>query len=284
MAMRGRTQRPAQSDHPRRWPQPHRPGSNSTIAVHAAYALADAGFEAIMVNCNPETVSTDYDTSDRLYFEPHRRGCRRTFPCRAAPWHIGRCDCAVWWSDAAKIGKPWRPRKSPSSAPRPTPSTWPKTARAFKNFCANSIFANPRMAPPPAAKRPNGWLRKSAIRWSFGKSYVLGGQAMEIVHDVDQLRRYMTTAVQASGDNPVLIDSFESRHRNRRRRDQRRRGGRNRRHHGTYRRSRHPFRRQHLFLAAPIAGRGDPGQLAPANRTIGPGSQRRRPDEHSIRD
>ena len=96
--------------------------------VHAALALRDDGYETIMVNCNPETVSTDYDTSDRLYFEP------LTLEDVLEIVHSGKAqgrDRAVWRSDAAEAGRvTWRPPVCPSSAPARTRSTWPKTASA----------------------------------------------------------------------------------------------------------------------------------------------------------
>jgi carbamoyl-phosphate synthase large subunit len=121
--VRGQPERPAQGHHPRRRAQPHRPGHRVRLLLRpCAYALREAGIETIMVNCNPETVSTDYDTSDRLYFEPltaedvielarveqrkghparRHRAVRRPDAAEARrrarasgdpdPWHLARC-------------------------------------------------------------------------------------------------------------------------------------------------------------------------------------------------
>ena len=178
--------------------------------VHAAYALKEAGFETIMVNCNPETVSTDYDTSDRLYFEPlteedvialvrreqqqrHRPGlhCPVRRPDAAEtvagvvarghsdPWHLRRCD---------RSGR--GPRALPAAAAPPRPA------------------ASRTTASPGRSRRPKPSPNASAIPVVIRPSYVLGGRAMEIVYDRAGLHRYMREAVRVSGDNPVLIDRY----------------------------------------------------------------------------
>ena len=106
---------------------------------HACFALKDAGYETIMVNCNPETVSTDYDTSDRLYFEPLTAGGRAgDHRDRALERNAARRHRAVRRPDAAEA-RPRRSRRptSRSSAPRPTPSISPRTATA-SSACSTS--------------------------------------------------------------------------------------------------------------------------------------------------
>ena len=180
--------------------------------VHAAYALKEAGLEAIMVNCNPETVSTDYDTSDRLYFEPLTAedviadlpgsSSRRGAPASGVivqfggqtPAEAGPCP-----------GSPAR-NPDPRHAP-PMPSTWPRIASAFKP-CWPSVWASgspttaPR-APPTQALRG----RRSEVGYPvlIRPSYVLGGRAMEIVHDAEQLVRCIRWRGPASpAATPVL--------------------------------------------------------------------------------
>ena len=141
--------------------------SSSTIAASMPpTACARPGIETIMVNCNPETVSTDYDTSDRLYFEPltaedvieivrveqsqgprarRHRAVRRPDPAQAR--------------EGAGTGA-----RSRSSAPRPTRSTWPRTASASSSCCAGSACASRTTAPPPRRRRPRRSRRGSAIR------------------------------------------------------------------------------------------------------------------------
>ncbi len=99
---------------------------------HACFALADAGYETIMVNCNPETVSTDYDTSDRLYFEPlTAEDVLEILHVEQQNGSSGRRDRPVRRADPAQAGAcAGTGRAFRSSAPRPTRSTWPKTASA----------------------------------------------------------------------------------------------------------------------------------------------------------
>ena len=141
-AMRGRPSRPAQGHHPRRRPEPHRPGHRvRLLLLPRLLRAAEAGFETIMVNCNPETVSTDYDTSDRLYFEPltaedvleivRVEQAER----RAAQGVIVQFGGQTPLKLAA--GARARPA-SRSSAPRPTPSTSPRTASASRRCSTGS--------------------------------------------------------------------------------------------------------------------------------------------------
>lgn len=177
--------------------------------VHACYALKEAGFETIMINCNPETVSTDYDTSDRLYFEPltaetvidiiHReqsngkvKGVIVQFggqtPLRLAA-ALEKADIPILGTtvdaiDLAEDRERFQKLVAKLDLQQPKNGTARSTEEAIK--IANDIGY-------PVLLRP---------------SYVLGGRAMEIVHDEAALKYYMTHAVQASGDNPVLVDSF----------------------------------------------------------------------------
>ena len=173
--------------------------------VHAAFALRDAGFETIMVNCNPETVSTDYDTSDRLYFEP------LTFEDVMAVVDTEKPDGII-----VQFGgqTPLKLAKSLEAAGAPIIGTTPESidvAEDRERFQA--------LLEATGLRQPkNGIARSGAeairIAESIGypvvvrPSYVLGGRAMEIVHDADDLERYMRTAVRASPDHPVLIDYF----------------------------------------------------------------------------
>ena len=112
--------------------------------VHAGFALREAGFETIMVNCNPETVSTDYDTSDRLYFEPLTLEDVLEI-CDAG--EARRRDRAVRRPDAAQARRARSKRRAcPSSAPRPTRSTSPRTASASRSWSKNSALKQPANA------------------------------------------------------------------------------------------------------------------------------------------
>ena len=177
--------------------------------VHASLALSEAGYETVMVNCNPETVSTDYDTSDRLYFEPltledvleivhaERRPARS--PASSASWAGRRRSGSRRGSRT--------PACRSSARPRPR-STWPRSA-APSDGCS----------PRPGCRRPStAWRRRSReaqeIAAEIGypvlvrPSYVLGGRGMEIVYDDDALEGYITRATEVSPEHPVLVDRF----------------------------------------------------------------------------
>ena len=173
--------------------------------VHASLALQKVGYETIMVNCNPETVSTDYDVSDRLYFEP------------------------LTLEDVLQVIDIEKPEGIIVHYGGQTPL---KLARALEKSGANIIGTSPdsidlaedrerfqKMIQKLNLKQPvNGTARSKQeavkIANSIGfplvvrPSYVLGGRAMEIVYDNESLERYMTNAVKVSNDSPVLLDSF----------------------------------------------------------------------------
>ncbi len=177
--------------------------------VHAAYALKEAGFETIMVNCNPETVSTDYDTSDRLYFEP----LTAEDVIALVPREQERGSCSAASSSMAarprsSCRRRWRARASRSSAPAPMRSTSPRTASGSSACCAASACASRKTAPPARSRRRSAIAERIGYPVVIRPSYVLGGRAMEIVHDRSGLQRYMREAVRVSGDNPVLIDRY----------------------------------------------------------------------------
>ena len=178
--------------------------------VHAAYALKDAGFETIMVNCNPETVSTDYDTSDRLYFEPLTAEdvialVRRE---QSSGTLLG-CIVQYGGQTPLKLSQALAQGRHPD--PRhlaPTRSTSPRIASASSCCCNASGCASRRTASRAPPRRPRRSPIASAIPVVIRPSYVLGGRAMEIVYDRAGLHRYMREAVRVSGDNPVLIDRY----------------------------------------------------------------------------
>ena len=173
--------------------------------VHAALALRESGYETIMVNCNPETVSTDFDTSDRLYFEP------------------------LTFEDVMEIIDTEQPRGVIVQYGGQTPL---KLARALEAAGAPIIGTSPdsidlaedrerfqKLVDSLGLKQPpNGTARnheealKMATEVGFPlvvrPSYVLGGRAMEIVHGEDDLAAYMDAAIGVSNDSPVLLDRF----------------------------------------------------------------------------
>ena len=177
--------------------------------VHAAFALKEAGFETIMVNCNPETVSTDYDTSDRLYFEPltaedvialirveQRRGTVLGVIVQFGGQTPLKLAAAL---EAARI---------PILGTPPDAIDLAEDRERFQKLLRRLSLRQPANGLATSSESAVGVANKVGYPLVIRPSYVLGGRAMEIVHDESQLLRYMTQAVQVSGDSPVLLDSF----------------------------------------------------------------------------
>lgn len=177
--------------------------------VHAAYALKERGIEAIMINCNPETVSTDYDTADRLYFEPLNE--ERVLDIIEAEQKNGEVLGVI-----VQLGgqTPLKLCHALEKAGIPILGTSPDTidlAEDRERF--SKLIKRLHLRQPP-----NGLARSSKeaeeIAGHLGfpiiirPSYVLGGRAMEIVRDMEHLKRYIKAAVEVSGDAPVLIDRY----------------------------------------------------------------------------
>ncbi len=180
-----------------------------SCCVHACFALADAGYETIMVNCNPETVSTDYDTSDRLYFEP------LTAEDVLEILHVEQQNGTLKGVIVQFGGQtPLNLAKALEAAGIPILGTSPDAidlAEDRERFAALINKLN--------LKQPENGIARSrdeAIKVAdtigypvlMRPSYVLGGRAMEIVDTQAQLENYIQTAVIVSGDSPVLIDSY----------------------------------------------------------------------------
>jgi carbamoyl-phosphate synthase large subunit len=177
--------------------------------VHAVYALREAGYEAIMVNCNPETVSTDYDTSDRLYFEP------LTGEDVIEIVHREQQNGEVLGVILQFGGQtPLKLAAAIEAAGIPVLGTSPDTidlAEDRERFQKLLQTLNLRQPENGMAYDEASALRVAeAIGFPIviRPSYVLGGRAMEIVHERDGLIRYINEAVRVSGTNPVLIDSY----------------------------------------------------------------------------
>jgi carbamoyl-phosphate synthase large subunit len=178
---------------------------------HAAFALADAGYETIMINCNPETVSTDYDTSDRLYFEPLT--VEDVLEIIAVEQSNGTLKGVI-----VQFGgqTPLKLADGLERAGVPILGTSPDAIDLAEDRDRFVRLLNELglKQPENGMARSIAEARRIAQRIGFPviirPSYVLGGRAMEIVHDDAQLDRYMTQAVVVSGKNPVLIDRYLS--------------------------------------------------------------------------
>ena len=238
---------------------------------HAAFALTEAGYETIMVNCNPETVSTDYDTSDRLYFEPlTAEDVLEIIDIERAQRHAARRDRAVRRPDAAQARRArWRRPSVPILGTSPDAIDLAEDRDRFKQLLdklklraageRHRHAARSRRAPSPTSIGYPVVIRPS---------YVLGGRAMEIV--ARRRRSSTATSSRLAGDldrpselvvsdkRPLLIDRYLT--------DAievdvdclvRRQGHLHRRHHGAHRGGRHPFRRPRLLAAAALARRRD---------------------------
>jgi carbamoyl-phosphate synthase large subunit len=173
--------------------------------VHAALAMREDGFETIMINCNPETVSTDYDTSDRLYFEP------LTFEDVMEVLHVEKPFGVI-----VQYGgqTPLKLARALGAAGVPIIGTSPDSidvAEDRERFQKLVERLQLRQPPNRTARTEDEAVRLAAevgFPLVVRPSYVLGGRAMEVVFTVDDLRAYMATAVQVSNDSPVLLDRF----------------------------------------------------------------------------
>ncbi|WP_066794880.1 carbamoyl-phosphate synthase large subunit [Sphingomonas soli] len=176
---------------------------------HACFALGDAGYETIMVNCNPETVSTDYDTSDRLYFEP------LTAEDVLEILHVEQSNGTLAGVIVQFGGQtPLNLAKALEDAGIPILGTSPDAidlAEDRERF-ADLVGKLGLRQPANGLARSRDEAVAAAERIGFPvlmrPSYVLGGRAMEIVDTLQQLDDYIQTAVQVSGDSPVLIDQY----------------------------------------------------------------------------
>lgn len=173
--------------------------------VHAAFAMREDGYETIMVNCNPETVSTDYDTSDRLYFEPVTLEdvleiVNIEKPVGVIVQYGGQTPLKLA-RDLEKAGVPII-GTTPDAIDR---------AEDRERFQQMLHSLNLKQPPNRTARAPEEAIRLATeIGYPLvvRPSYVLGGRAMEIVHEQSQLERYMREAVKVSNESPVLLDRF----------------------------------------------------------------------------
>ena len=176
---------------------------------HACFALSEAGYETIMVNCNPETVSTDYDTSDRLYFEP------LTFENVMEILRVEQ-DNGTLHGVIVQFGgqTPLKLANALSDAGIPILGTSPdaidlaEDRERFQDLVNRLDLKQPHNAIAHTDAEAMEAAEAIGFPLVIRPSYVLGGRAMEIVRDTAQLERYIREAVVVSGDSPVLLDSY----------------------------------------------------------------------------
>ena len=175
--------------------------------VHAVFALREAGFETIMVNCNPETVSTDYDTSDRLYFEP------LTLEDVLAIVDVEKPDGIIvqfGGQTPLKLAVPLERAGAPIIGTSPDAIDRAEDRERFDELLESLNLKRPEGAVARSESQAEAVAEKIGYPVLVRPSYVLGGRAMQIVRDVEALRDYMRFAVRASPEHPVLVDRFLS--------------------------------------------------------------------------
>lgn len=173
--------------------------------VHAAFAMREDGYETIMVNCNPETVSTDYDTSDRLYFEPVTLEDVLEIVNIEKPVGV---IVQYGGQTPLKLARDLEKAGVPIIGTTPDAIDRAEDRERFQKMLNELGLKQP---PNRTARAPEEAIRAAeeiGYPLVVRPSYVLGGRAMEIVHEQSQLERYMREAVKVSNDSPVLLDRF----------------------------------------------------------------------------
>ncbi|MGB2374230.1 MAG: carbamoyl-phosphate synthase large subunit [Candidatus Puniceispirillaceae bacterium] len=177
--------------------------------VHAAYALSDAGFETIMINCNPETVSTDYDTSDRLYFEPlTQEDVISVIQRESEKGTLKGVIVQLGGQTPLKIAAALEATGIPILGTSPDAIDLAEDRERFQLLLQKLDLKQPENGIAHSVEEARAITEKVGLPVVIRPSYVLGGRAMEVVHQMSDLERYMRDAVVVSGSNPVLIDRF----------------------------------------------------------------------------
>lgn len=178
---------------------------------HACYALTSAGFETIMVNCNPETVSTDYDTSDRLYFEPLT--LEHVLEILRIEKENGTLHGVIvqfGGQTPLKLANALEAEGIPILGTTPDAIDLAEDRERFQKLLNDLNLKQPINGIAHSDSEAIAIAEKIGFPLVIRPSYVLGGRAMEIVRDMDHLKRYINEAVVVSGKNPVLLDGYLS--------------------------------------------------------------------------
>jgi carbamoyl-phosphate synthase large subunit len=173
--------------------------------VHAAFALRDDGFETIMINCNPETVSTDYDTSDRLYFEPLTLEDVLEIIHKEQPEGV---IVQYGGQTPLKLARDLHAAGAPIIGTTPDSIDVAEDRERFQQLIQRLGLLQPPNRTARTDEQAVALAHQIGYPLVVRPSYVLGGRAMEIVYGEDDLRRYMREAVSVSNDSPVLLDRF----------------------------------------------------------------------------
>ncbi|MDD8022087.1 MAG: carbamoyl-phosphate synthase large subunit [Paracoccaceae bacterium] len=178
---------------------------------HACFALTKAGYETIMVNCNPETVSTDYDTSDRLYFEPLTM--EHVMEILRVEQENGTLHGVIvqfGGQTPLKLANALEAEGIPILGTTPDAIDLAEDRERFQDLLNRLELKQPVNGIASTEAQAIAIAERVGFPLVIRPSYVLGGRAMEIVRDMDHLKRYIATAVVVSGDSPVLLDSYLS--------------------------------------------------------------------------
>jgi len=176
---------------------------------HACFALGEAGYETIMVNCNPETVSTDYDTSDRLYFEPlTAEDVLEILHVERSKGTLKGVIVQFGGQTPLKLAQELEDAGIPILGTSPDAIDLAEDRERFADLVGQLGLRQPRNGIARSREEALVVAERVGYPVLMRPSYVLGGRAMEIVEDSVQLEQYISTAVQVSGDSPVLIDQY----------------------------------------------------------------------------
>ncbi|MGB0810586.1 MAG: ATP-grasp domain-containing protein, partial [Candidatus Puniceispirillaceae bacterium] len=177
--------------------------------VHACYALSEAGYETIMINCNPETVSTDYDTSDRLYFEPlTQEDVISVIRREQESGTLKGVVVQLGGQTPLKIAAGLEAAGIPILGTSPDAIDLAEDRERFQQLIYKLGLKQPENGIAHSADEARAITEEVGLPVVIRPSYVLGGRAMEVVWQMADLDRYMRDAVIVSGSNPVLIDRF----------------------------------------------------------------------------
>jgi len=176
---------------------------------HACFALAEAGYETIMVNCNPETVSTDYDTSDRLYFEPlTAEDVLEILRVEMSNGELAGVIVQLGGQTPLKLAQPLEDAGIPILGTSPDAIDLAEDRERFAKLVDKLKLRQPENGIAKSRDEAAAVAAKIGYPVLLRPSYVLGGRAMEIVDSEAQLDDYINTAVNVSGDSPVLVDQY----------------------------------------------------------------------------
>ncbi len=177
--------------------------------VHATMALHDAGYETIMINCNPETVSTDYDVSDRLYFEPLTvEDVLAVYRAEQAAGPVAGVICQLGGQTPLKLAQALKDAGLPVVGTSPEAIHLAEERGAFGRVLAAADLLAPKHGMASSAAEAIKIARDIGYPVLVRPSYVLGGRGMEIVYDDDALAAYIEQSTEVTEESPVLVDRF----------------------------------------------------------------------------